>query len=549
MSIERPLSEIHPLARNTVLWNLSVALTMLFTCGSTLIRSGEYLQAGYYYYDGYVLLSLCLCFAFPIFVIIYQFWSFQTVRGFLLLLHAIGAVIGFVLVDKYLELQTITPEPPYILAGLFLQQNLVLIIMQCLIYLLLLLLNFLLLITPRKFKSKELEMGGLGDEREDSRRFTQNTTISITAAFIAVAVSLYVNHYYGLTLWLGVGYGATILGGILVWWTARGIYVPFDLEKATFQNQRIVDPWGIKIYAVCVAFVMILTLYGIINVADLETFMFIGIILSNFFILGLARLIWDVFSRPRKRSDFERVDQYQAVINSDKFYLFYGIYGGLLILTASMLYHIDIDRQKELLAGSRLFVALAVVFLVIFTLWNYISPKIFHIVAWVCVLSTLYIQIHIAHEAMTTDWWKTPENVLDGFEFLQSWPHAFLTAIPVSVVFASLIDTYRRYHLRTQQHGIHFEVQVIFFFTLMMAGLIFGHDHKFTGPHANEFPVNAEKLYDLLSLFFYGVLIITLFTILVALWLSLRQMLIQQGLKVGSKETYKQYVHKFTEGS
>jgi len=118
--------------------------------------------------------------------------------------------------------------------------------------------------------------------------------------------------------------------------------------------------------------------------------------------------------------------------------------------------------------------------------------------------------------AATTDWYTDPQNIIDGFPFFQSWQHAFLCSVPISTVFAIFFNHYRKYHLETQYHGVHLEVQMLFFFTMLFLGLIVGHDNRISGPHQSEFNPSAAAIYEILEIIFYVVLSLLVITIAIA---------------------------------
>ena len=120
------------------------------------------------------------------------------------------------------------------------------------------------------------------------------------------------------------------------------------------------------------------------------------------------------------------------------------------------------------------------------------------------------------NEAAITDWYTDPQNILDGFEFLQSWGHAFLCSIPIGTVLAIFCNYYREFHIKTQSHGVHLETQMTFFFSLLFLGLILGHDNRISGPHSNEFNPSAAALYDLLSILFYVILGFLIATLIIS---------------------------------
>jgi hypothetical protein len=538
--------------RFAVILSSLVASSIFMVWTVLLIRSSEFIQGGYYFYDGLLLLSILLCAVFPLMAIAYKKWKYRSVRKYLVLLHSIGAVLSYALINLYLNLKGKIQEPPYILTGLFIQDCLILIIIQTIIYMVIFLINMLLILTPANYNTVSQKISltktidgiklpsvGVGEGSLRSNMPFVLVILCFAFPLLISAVSIGQIHEIGVLNWLYFGFIFTIIAAILTWWGSRGDFIPSPaqdfISSLRSDSGNFNQNSGSRIYGLLSIPVVAIIIYSILNINEFSSILSLVLIIANFLVIGLGRLIWDFKFQPEHKSSSRASKIYLYKLKSTFKYAGYNLYGGCLILCGTFFYTIDIDRYTELISYSRLFICIAIVFTVVLFLYRWISPQVFHIIACISLLSVGFIILSISDFAATTNWWQDPNNILDGFAFYQSWPHALLCAIPIGIVFATMFYQYNLYHLSTSHHGIHLEAQYLFFMLLFSAGLTFGHDNRYGGPHSNEFNVSAQNVYDNFEIIFLILVILTLLTIIFSL-LSLYISIIKKRKKLNETE-------------
>ncbi len=535
------------ISRATVIFNLALAILAFCTWGLLMTRASEFIQRGYYYYDGTMMMALVLCLVFPIMVLVYYFFNFKSIRIINSVLQFTSAGLGFAILYIYVGMVETFVEPPYIIIGQLVQDNIALILSHFLCNFLLAIINILLLVTPYKAQEKERTRYGIeresenkdhigltpgvgipGVERRDENnnvkiqetarsknKYNLTMGLGIGGGFLILALVLHLIHKEGLVEYFYIIYSLTIFGGFTILYSTKRLLDIGMYQEKTINASHFMEENSVKMYAVFAPGIVVLVGIAMKNLPLLETIPFLIVFLLILILMASLRIIMDTGKKPQRQSDVESLKVYRLLRKRSVTFGFYSIYGGFMVLAGGYLFTIDIDRYYELLSYAKLFVCVAVMFCVILFLLQWIPGRIWHLISWLSLLSVVFLEMKQMDIAATTDWYLDPQNIIEGFPFFQSWPHAFLCSIPIATVFAIFFNYYREFHMETQYHGVHLELQMLFLFTLLFLGLIIGHDQRISGPHNSEFNPSAREIYDLLAIIFYVVLGFLIVTIII----------------------------------
>jgi len=235
--------------------------------------------------------------------------------------------------------------------------------------------------------------------------------------------------------------------------------------------------------------------------------------------MGIGRVIMDLKYRPKTQSDLAGHKYTKRLLTDTFMFGWYSVFGGAIIFLCGWLYFLNVDRNLEFNALMSFVLVIGLSFLIALWFAPVISPKILILFACLAVLTNLLIQIQIAEFAATNiTYWENRMNDLTGFSFHQSLESAALCGIPIGIIFALFFSYYIQYNHDTKQFGINLEIPFLLLFVFLLAGLVFGHDMKYSGLNVAENLKTAMENFQTLCIIFYVMIGLTLVVSMVALY-------------------------------
>jgi hypothetical protein len=502
-----------------------------------IIRNSEYLQEGYYFFNGNIFVTYLSLMSIFIVVLVNRLKQYPSSRYAMLVLSALNAIFLFILLQNYLNLWKANPEPYYILLGIFLQKNIVYVGIDMCLAMTMFLLNLQYVLIPYQVIQTEKSLHftlGVGFTSPTPGKQAIFLGSIIGGGFIGALFGVYLFQYEGLFIWLCIFYGGSIIIGIFSWITSRGIYCP-PQEKLTFQNetQNKIQPNGVLVGAILSLIILFYSVITITNQTD--TVVLIRILAITF--IMLITNVFDQFQyKPTEKSDLSRVSFYNQLTRNSWGFLGYAFYGGILLFAACWLFNINIDRNNEFLAMTKLLFFTGMSLIISLMVIKTVTPKFMQVIAVLCIVSEVFLNLKVADFAMSTPtFWQDRYNVILGFPFHQSFESAFLCGSVIGIVLATYLNKITDQIRKTYTPDANLFMLVPFFLLLWDFGLTIGHDLKFSGLSVAENIATATEVYATLAIIFYvaiGLFVVTLGVALLRAYQELQkkeQSLIQLG--------------------
>ncbi len=356
--MEKELKKWSYISRLSVIFNLTISSVGFIIWGLLVTRSSEFIQRGYYYYDGTMMMALSLFLVFPIMVFVYYFFSFKKIRRINLIFQLCSAGLGYAILYNYLLLIKTTAEPPYILIGQFIQDNIALVLSHFVCNFILFLVNFLLLVTPHKMKiisrgesyndESEPRVGftaGIGisprvtnknllSKDNSELRYRVNIGFGLGGGILLTALLAIDIHENGPILFFYFSYVSILISAFMFWLSYRkmvknGATIDLEVPAGHFFNRN-----NLELYGMFSLGVLVMVIVGIRNLPIMETIPFLLIFLVVFLILAILRLLIDSSMKPQKESDDVNKAIFRKMRKSSWTFGFYSLSGGLMLLAS-----------------------------------------------------------------------------------------------------------------------------------------------------------------------------------------------------------------------